>query len=97
MPSVYITEDAGSAIKKILSIAGKAWNGDSSFRKAKEQVRKDNWNKYSSIARLSRDLIMSFPTVCSNVIDPKTAAMINKAIECYYDSNGSSCSSSSGI
>ena len=81
MPSVYITEDAGSAIKKILSIAGKAWNGDSSFRKAKEQVRKDNWNKYSSIARLSRDLIMSFPTVCSNVIDPKTAAMINKAIE----------------
>jgi len=81
MPSVYITEDAGSAIKKILSIAGKAWTNDESFRKAKAQVRQDNWSKYSSIARLSRDLIMSFPTVCSNVIDPKTAAMINKAIE----------------
>ncbi len=81
MPSVYITEDAGSAIKKILSIAGKAWTNDADFRKAKAKVRQDNWSKYSSIARLSRDLIMSFPTVCSNVIDPKTAAMINKAIE----------------
>ena len=81
MPSAYITEDAGSAIKKILTIASKAWTNDKDFRSAKANVQKNNWNKYSSIARLSRDLIMSFPTVCSNVIDPKTASMINKAIE----------------
>jgi hypothetical protein len=42
---------------------------------------KNSWTRSTSIARLSKDLIMSFPTVCSNVIDPKTAIMINKAIE----------------
>lgn len=81
MPSAYITEDAGSAVKKLFSIAKSIWRTDDNFRSAKAKVQRDNWNKYSSIARLSRDLIMSFPTVCSNVIDPKTATMINKAIE----------------
>lgn len=81
MPSAYITEDAGSAVKKLFSIAKSIWRSEDNFRSAKAKVQRDNWNKYSSIARLSRDLIMSFPTVCSNVIDPKTATMINKAIE----------------
>lgn len=35
----------------------------------------------SSISRASKDLIMSFPVLCDNSIDPKTAAMICKAIE----------------
>ena len=35
----------------------------------------------SSISRASRDLIMSFPVLCEDTIDPKTASMICKAIE----------------
>ncbi len=35
----------------------------------------------SSIARASKDLIMYFPVLCDNSIDPRTAAMICKAVE----------------
>lgn len=35
----------------------------------------------SSISRASKDLIMSFPVLCDNSIDPRTASMICKAIE----------------
>lgn len=35
----------------------------------------------SSISRASKDLIMSFPVLCDNSIDPKTAQMICKATE----------------
>ena len=39
-------------------------------------------NKYkSSISKSSKDLIMTFPVICSNTIDPKTATMVSKAIE----------------
>ena len=39
-------------------------------------------NKYkSSIAKSSKDLIMTFPVICSNTIDPRTATMVSKAIE----------------
>lgn len=35
----------------------------------------------SSISRASKDLVMSFPVLCDNSIDPKTAQMICKATE----------------
>lgn len=35
----------------------------------------------SSISKASRDLIMSFPVLCEDSIDPRTATMISKAIE----------------
>lgn len=35
----------------------------------------------SSIMRASKDLVMSFPVLCSNTINPTTAAMITKAVE----------------
>lgn len=35
----------------------------------------------SSISRASKDLVMSFPVLCDNSIDPKTASMICKAVE----------------
>lgn len=35
----------------------------------------------SSISRASRDLIMSFPVLCEDTIDPRTASMICKAVE----------------
>lgn len=35
----------------------------------------------SSVAKRSKDLIMTFPVICSNTLDPKTASMLSKAIE----------------
>ena len=40
-----------------------------------------NHQYMSSVAKRSKDLIMTFPVICSNTLDPKTAAMITKAIE----------------
>lgn len=39
-------------------------------------------NKYSSsVAKQSKDLIMTFPVLCSNTLEPRTATMVSKAIE----------------
>jgi len=35
----------------------------------------------SSIMRASKDLVMSFPVLCSNTLTPETASMITKAVE----------------
>lgn len=35
----------------------------------------------SSLSRASKDLVMSFPVLCDNTIDPRTASMICKAVE----------------
>lgn len=35
----------------------------------------------SSIMRASKDLVMSFPVLCSNTLTPSTASMISKAVE----------------
>lgn len=35
----------------------------------------------SSIMRASKDLVMSFPVLCSNTLSPQTASMIAKAVE----------------
>lgn len=35
----------------------------------------------TSIAKTSKDLIMTFPVLCTNTLDPKTATMVSKAIE----------------
>src|SRR5574344_799732 len=35
----------------------------------------------SSIMKASKDLIMSFPVICSDTITPQTAIMITKAVE----------------
>ena len=82
MPSTYVTE------AKWLDIVAKVGSIVFDFDKDRfakgssmAQRRANNWKRSTSIARLSKDLVMSFPTVCSNVIDPKTAVMINKAIE----------------
>ena len=86
MPSTYIVE-AGvldsmlNIIKKSPQLIKSIWTNDDSYRMAKSKRQANSWQRSTSIARLSKDLIMSFPTVCSNVIDPKTASMINKAIE----------------
>lgn len=43
--------------------------------------RNDTALNVSSISRASKDLIMSFPVLCDNSIDPRTASMICKAVE----------------
>ena len=44
-----------------------------------KRYKKDKYK--TSISKSSKDLIMTFPVICSNTIDPKTATMISKAIE----------------
>jgi len=56
---------------------------------AKPSSSKSDWKKYkvggylnkSSIMKASKDLVMSFPVICSDSIQPETAAMIVKAVE----------------
>lgn len=49
---------------------------------AGDNIKRDNNAlNVSSISRASKDLIMSFPVLCDNSIDPRTASMICKAIE----------------
>lgn len=63
-----------SAIKDILDVI-------EDVNKALPQKRDKNVLNVSSISRASKDLIMSFPVLCDDSIDPKTAAMITKAVE----------------
>lgn len=84
MPSTYVTEAGSGWLGMVAKVGSVLFDFDSDrFGKNKtvDQRRANNWKRSSSIARLSRDLVMSFPTVCSNAIDPKTALMVNKAIE----------------
>lgn len=43
--------------------------------------RPGNALSVSSLSKASKDLIMSFPVLCDNSIDPRTASMICKAVE----------------
>lgn len=69
MPSVYPIEE--SALKDLISF----------ITKHKSERRNDNALRQSSIARATKNLIFSFPVLCSDSVSPQTAGMINKAIE----------------
>lgn len=47
----------------------------------KKRVPNQSGLAVSSISRASKDLIMSFPVLCEDTLDPKVASMISKAIE----------------
>ena len=71
----YIRE---TVIKDIMDLMDNIENEDDKLLK----MFKPKHNKYkTSISKHSKDLIMTFPVICSNTIDPKTATMISKAIE----------------
>ena len=71
----YIRE---TVIKDLVDLIGDIGEGDDKLLK---NIKPKN-NKYkTSISKHSKDLIMTFPVICSNTIDPKTATMISKAIE----------------
>ena len=70
----YLIEGEVSDFKDVMkSIV----NGLSNLSKKKSS----NFLNKSSISRASKDLVLSFPVLCSNTIDPKTASMISKAVE----------------
>ena len=85
MPSTYLNEGAFSQIIDLVQSAVKVGNDisdkKSNYRTNFNRRQSDKFKRTSSIARASRDLVMSFPTICSDVISYQTAAMINKAVE----------------
>lgn len=64
-----VIKDVLDAIEDVTDFAG-------------NNIKRDtNALNVSSISRASKDLIMSFPVLCDNSIDPRTASMICKAVE----------------
>lgn len=81
----YITEaGAGDVFKKICNLV-------QNFSDKRESTRSSRNSGYyngdfkglqrSSIMKASKDLVMTFPVICSDTLSPSTASMINKAIE----------------
>lgn len=85
MPSTYLNEGVFSQIIDLVQSAVKVGNNisdkKSNYRTNFNKRQSDKFRRSTSIARASRDLVMSFPTICSDVISYQTAAMINKAVE----------------
>ena len=70
----YIRE---TVIRDLVDLLDAIKDDDSNFI-----TKKFKDNKYkSSISSASKDLIMTFPVICSNTIEPATATMVSKAIE----------------
>ena len=70
----YIRE---TVIRDLVDLLDAIKDDDSNFI-----TKKFKDNKYkSSISNASKDLIMTFPVICSNTIEPATATMVSKAIE----------------
>ena len=72
---IYLKEDSAiSSFKQLIDMAGK-------YSSNLSKIKSTNYLNKSSIARASKDLIMSFPVLCSDTIDATTAMMICKAVE----------------
>ena len=85
MPSTYLNEGVFGQIIDLVQSAVKVGNNisdkKSNYRTNFNKRQSDKFRRSTSIARASKDLVMSFPTICSDVISYQTAAMINKAVE----------------
>ena len=82
----YITESKLDAFKAVLQFICSI-KTDAVNNKANSITGRKNTQTYSpgltrsSIMKASKDLVMSFPVLCSDTLQPETAAMITKAIE----------------
>ena len=82
----YITESKLDAFKAALQFI-RSIKTDAVNNKANSITGRKNTQTYSpgltrsSIMKASKDLVMSFPVLCSDTLQPETAAMITKAIE----------------
>ena len=84
----YITESKLDAFKAALNFI-RSVKADAISNKANSVTGQSNNKKTvyspgltkSSIMKAGKDLVMSFPVICSDTLQPETAAMITKAIE----------------
>ena len=70
--SQYLKED--TSFSDLMNLANK-------FSSEINSKKSTNYLNKSSIAKASKELIMSFPVLCSDTVDSSTAAMICKAVE----------------
>ena len=82
MPSnyQYITLDE-SVIGDLFGAFTKAVEFKRKYKSNLAKIKADRLTHSSSIARATKNLTMSFPTICSDAVSGNTAAIINKAIE----------------
>ena len=73
----YLNEISGSAITSGFKAIIDAIN----IFKDKSKTSDFAELRRSSISRASRDLVMSFPVICSDAVEPSTASLIVKALE----------------
>lgn len=78
----YVTEDAVTTLTSLVTLAADIDKNYNKNKGRKLSGDKDNYGlKDSSIFKASKDLIMSFPVLCSDAVSPSTAMMVTKAIE----------------
>jgi len=65
-----------TVIRDIVELIGDIKDGG---EKLTDRYKNSKYN--SSISKASKDLIMTFPVICSNTLDAKDATMVSKAIE----------------
>ena len=65
-----------TVIRDIVELIGDIKDGG---EKVTDRYKNSKYN--SSISKASKDLIMTFPVICSNTLDAKDATMVSKAIE----------------
>lgn len=75
----YLRESYIKDIVDIIADAKKAY--DDNGKKIFGMFSGKNNDYHSSISKRSKDLIMTFPVICSNTLEPRTATMVSKAIE----------------
>lgn len=76
MPLEYPIQEAN-----VSSAFGAIYQGIRDFRSEVNKAKTTDELKKSSAAKQAKDLVMSFPVLCSDAVDPKTALMICKALE----------------
>lgn len=76
----YILLDEG-VIKDLISVFGKAMKFNADYKTNLNRIKAQRLTQTSSISRAAKNLIMSFPTICSDAVSGNTAAIINKAVE----------------
>lgn len=85
MPSnndyIVLDEVSIPVLSDLIDAFGKAVEFKKKYNTAKAKIQADRLTRSSSIARATKNLTMSFPTICSDAVSGSTAAIINKAIE----------------
>lgn len=81
----YVNESGVNAFSKVLSFISDFSKSRKDIKDRKDNPRsKSNYSSglnRSSIMRATKDLVMSFPILCSDSIQPNVAGMISKAVE----------------